>query len=103
MGSVKSTKITSNNKIEYTVAIDYEESLILKGHATNVHIFSEDSANNKTKIISRGRGNTKYIKLPRNISEEVNQDSDVKCLRIESKDKIIIFTVIARWYNGKKN
>ena len=96
MGSVKSTKITSNNKVEYTVAIDYEEHLILKGHATNIHIFSEDSVDVKTRIISRGRGNTKYIRLPYNISKEVKPNNDVRCLRVDSKDKIIIFTVIDR-------
>ena len=50
MGSVKGTKITANNKVEYVVSIDYEESLLLRGHVTNIHLFSEESANTRTNI-----------------------------------------------------
>ena len=50
MGSVKSTRITANNKVEYTVSISYEESLLLKGHVTNMHLFSEESADVSTAL-----------------------------------------------------
>jgi hypothetical protein len=80
MGSVKSTRITSNNKVEYTVSIDYEEALLLKGHITNMHLFSEDSADIKTNITSKGKGNTKYVRIPRNIAKDVSTMSNVRCL-----------------------
>jgi hypothetical protein len=96
MGSVKGTRITANNKIEYTVSIDYEESLLLKGHFTNVHVFSEDSADINTTILSKGRGSTKYIRIPYKISKEIRDNSIIKCLRMDSAGKIIIFTVIEK-------
>jgi hypothetical protein len=96
MGSVKSTRITANNKVEYTVSIDYEESLLLKGYVTNMHLFSEESADVKTNIISRGRGNTKYLRIPRQIAKEIRVNSSIKCLRMDSADKIIIFIVIEK-------
>lgn len=96
MGVLKSTKISGNNKVEYTVSIDYEESLLLKGHATNMHIFSEDSADIKANIVSRGKGNTLYLRIPRNIAKEVKTNSDVKCLRVDSKDRVIIYTIIEK-------
>ncbi|MBW2976660.1 hypothetical protein KY347_04400 [Candidatus Woesearchaeota archaeon] len=94
MGSVKSTRITANNKVEYTVSIDYEEALLLRGHITNMHLFSEDSADIGTNIVSRGKGNTKYLRVPRNIAKGIGSRSIVKCLRIDSKGKIIMFYVI---------
>jgi len=94
MGTVKSTRITENNKVEYTVSIDYEESLLLKGHVTNMHLFSEDSAELKTNITSRGKGNTKYMRIPRHLSKDITDKSNVRCLRFDSPYKIIIFTVI---------
>ncbi len=96
MGSVKSTRITTNNKVEYTVSIDYEESLLLKGHVTNVHIFSEDSADIIANIHSRGKGNTKYLRIPRQIAKNIMDKSIAKCLRTECADKIIIYTVIEK-------
>jgi hypothetical protein len=96
MGSVKSTKITTNNKVEYTVSIDYEESLLLKGYVTNMHLFSEDSADIRTKIKSRGKGNTKYIRIPRQIAKDIRDNSNVMCLRMDSADRIIIYTVIEK-------
>ena len=96
MGSVKSTRITANNRVEYTVSIDYDESLLLKGHVTNVHIFSEDSADIKTNITSRGKGNTKYIRVPQRIAKEIRDNTIVKCLRMDSADKVIIYTVIEK-------
>ena len=96
MGSVKSTKITANNKVEYTVSIDYEESLLLKGYVTNMHLFSEDAADIKANITSRGKGNTKYSRIPRQIAKDIRDNSSVRCLRMESADKIIIYTVIEK-------
>lgn len=94
MGSVKNTRITSNNKVEYTISVDYEEALLLKGHITNMHIFSEDSADIKANIISRGKGETKYLRIPSKISKDLSTKSGIKCLRIDSKEKIIIYAVV---------
>lgn len=94
MGSVKSTRITVNNKIEYRVSIDYEESLLLKGHVTNMHIFSQDSADIEANILARGKGDTKYLRIPKILSYDITTSKKVKCMRIDSKDKIILCTVI---------
>ncbi len=98
MGTVKITmitaNITANNKVEYTVSINYEESLLLKGHVTNMHLFSEDSAELKTNITSRGKDNTKYIHIPGQLAKDITDKSNARCLRFESPYKIIIFTVI---------
>ena len=94
MGSVKGTKITSNNKVEYIISISYDESLLLKGHVTNVHIFSEESAEIKANILSRGKGSTKYLRIPRQLAKDLGEKSNVRCLRMESSDKIILYVVI---------
>ncbi len=96
MGVVKGVKITSNNKVEFAVSVDYEESLLLRGHATNVHVFSEDSADIATTLVSRGKGNTKYIRIPQKIAKDLRGNSSIKCLRMDSKDKIIIYSVIQK-------
>ena len=96
MGSVKGIKITANNKVEFVVTVDYEESLLLKGHATNIHIFSEESADLKTNVVSRGKGNTKYIRVPQKIAKDIKDKNMVKCMRVESHDKIVIYSVIEK-------
>ena len=43
MGTILGTKTLKDKKIIFEVEIDYEESLKLKGHIKNVHLFSEDA------------------------------------------------------------
>jgi len=96
MGTIKGTKVTSNNKVEYTISVDYEQSLLLQGHMTNIHIFSENSAQIKTNIVSRGKGNTKYIRIPSKISSEIKNNSNVSCMKMDSEDQTILFFVLKK-------
>ena len=96
MGLIKGTKITSNNKVEFTVSIDYDEALLLQGHATNVHLFSEECAIFQANILSRGKGDTKYLRIPSKIAKDVRSTSEARCLRLDVGNRILLFTVIEK-------
>lgn len=94
MGDIISTKI-KDNKVVIEVELDYEESLKLKGHIKNIHIFSEDAADIKTSLAQRGTNEaTKYFLIPRQLRENLNFNEDVKCQKIDTDSKsVFIFTV----------
>jgi hypothetical protein len=96
MGSVKGTRITANNKVEYVVSIDYEEALLLQGHVTNVHLFSEECATFASNILSRGKGETKYLRIPSKLAKDIRTSSEVRCLRLDAGNRVMLFTVIEK-------
>jgi superfamily II RNA helicase len=77
------------------VEMDYEESLQLKGHIRNIHLFSEDSAEIKTNLSQRGTNEaTKYFLIPRELRENLKFEEKVKCQRLETDTKIIFIYVV---------
>ncbi len=95
MGKILSTRTTSENKVLLEIEIDYNESLNLKGHVNNVHIFSEDAAIIKTNISQRGTNEaTKYFLIPRKLRDNIDFDSFAKCQRIDMLDKSIFVFVV---------
>jgi len=97
MGFIIAQSIKANDKVEFRVVVDYEEALSLMGRATNVHILSEDVPSKESRIVSRGkRGETKYLLVPKTLNRELSSNSNVKCQRLDSNGKIIVFYVIDR-------
>jgi hypothetical protein len=95
MGSILSSKTTKEGKIVYEVAMDYDESLQLKGHIKNIHIFSEDVAEIKTNLSSRGKNEaTKYFLVPRELRHNIKFTDNVKCQKLETESKIIFVYVV---------
>ncbi|MFH1521649.1 MAG: hypothetical protein ABIF18_01695 [archaeon] len=95
MGTILGTKTTKDNKIIFEVEIDYEESLKLKGHIKNIHVFSEDATKIKASLSQRGTNEaTKYFLIPRELREDLTFNEEVKCQKIETDTrKIFVFVV----------
>ena len=95
MGTILGTKIAKNNKIIFEVEMDYEESLKLKGHIKNVHVFSEDAAEIRTNLSQRGTNEaTKYFLIPRKLRENLTFNEKVKCQKIDTDTKTIFVFVV---------
>lgn len=97
MGSILGTKTTKDNKIIFEVEMDYEESLKLKGHIKNVHVFSEDAAEIKTNLSQRGTNEaTKYFLIPRELRKDLKFNGEVKCQKIDTDNRTIFIFVVSK-------
>ena len=97
MGSIKGIKTTKEDKVVVEVQMSYEESLNLKGHIKNIHLFSEDSAEIKANLSQRGANEaTKYFLIPRELRKNLNFDERVLCQRIDSEDRIIFVYMVEK-------
>ncbi len=95
MGTILSTRTTKDNKIIFEVEIGYEESLKLKGHIKNIHIFSEDASKVKSNLSQRGTNEaTKYFLIPRELRNNLKLDEEVKCQKIETDTRTIFVFVM---------
>ena len=95
MGIILGSKTAKDNKIVFEVEMDYEESLKLKGHIKNVHIFSEDAAEIKTNLSQRGTNEaTKYFLIPRELRNNLTFNEKVKCQKIDTDTRTIFIFVV---------
>jgi SMC interacting uncharacterized protein involved in chromosome segregation len=85
--------MTKDDKVIFEIEMDYDDSLKLKGHVKNVHVFSEDAAEIRTNLSQRGTNEaTKYFLIPRELRENLNFNKNVKCQKIETETrKIFVF------------
>ena len=95
MGTILGTKMTKDDKVIFEIEMDYEDSLKLKGHIKNIHVFSEDASEIKTNLSQRGSNDaTKYFLIPRDLRNDLNFNKNVKCQKIETDTrKIFVFVV----------
>ncbi|HIG94268.1 MAG: hypothetical protein QT05_C0052G0037 [archaeon GW2011_AR13] len=95
MGSIIGIKTTKEGKVVVELEMDYEESLKLKGHIKDIHIFSEEASEIKTNLSQRGtKEATKYFLIPKELRGNLTFNEIVKCQKIETNSKIIfIFAV----------
>ena len=95
MGTILGTKMTKDDKVIFEVEMDYKDSLKLKGHVKDIHLFSEDAAVIKTNLSQRGTNEaTKYFLIPRELRDGLDFNKNVKCQNIETDTKkIFIFAV----------
>jgi len=95
MGAILGTRTTKDNKVVLEIEMDYDDSLQLKGHIKNIHVFSEDAAEIKTNLSQRGKNEaTKYFLIPRELRKNLKFDEKVKCQKLETKSKIIFVYVV---------
>ena len=95
MGSIIGIKTVKNDKVVVELEMDYEESLKLKGHIKNIHVFSEDASEIKTNLSQRGTNEaTKYFLIPRELRGDLTFNENVKCQKMETNSRIIFVYVV---------
>lgn len=95
MGTILSTKMMKDDKVVFEVEMDYEDSLKLKGHIKNIHVFSEDAAEIRTNLSQRGANEaTKYFLIPRELREGLKFNKSVKCQKVETDSRNIFIFVV---------
>lgn len=95
MGSITSSRVRQDGKVVFEVVMDYEESLNLKGHFDNIHIFSEEIADKESVISIKGLSDsTRYLLIPKELRKGINIDGKVKCHRIDTRTKTMFIYVI---------
>jgi hypothetical protein len=96
MGKILSSK-RSERGIVFEIEVDYEEAVLLHGHYDNVHLFTEEIADYKTNISSRGKNEiTKYFLIPKCLRENIDYKSPINCQKIETCDKIMFIYVVKK-------
>jgi len=102
MGSIISSKLRDDGKVVFEVILDYEEALQLQGHMDNIYIFSENVKSIKTGISHRGKNEaTKYFLIPKELRKDLNYNSDVHCIRVDTKTKTAYIYLVDKY--GIKN
>lgn len=95
MGRIIGIKTIKDDKVLVEVEMSYSESLKLKGHIKNIHLFSEDSAEIKSNLSQRGTNEaTKYFLIPKELRGGLKFNEKVKCQRIDSESKIIFIYMV---------
>lgn len=90
MGSILSSKVMADSKVVYEIALDREEALQLKGYMDNIHVFSEDAADIKSRISFRGKNEaTKYFLIPRELRDDIKKSKEVECQKLETRSKTL--------------
>jgi len=96
MASLVGVKLSSNKKkVELKISMNYSEYLMLRGSATNVRVFSEDTPSFNTKIRTAGKkGETKYLLVPKEIRKKVKHNNHVTYQLRDFPDRYTILYVI---------
>ena len=95
MGRILGSKTTKDGKVVFEIELSYEESLQLKGHINNIHVFSEEVAEIKTNLSQRGKNEaTKYFLIPRELRSNLKFNEKVRCQKLETDSKIIFVYVV---------
>ena len=95
MGTIISSRVKDDGKLVFETVVDYDEALQLKGHLSNVHLFSENSAETKANISLRGKNDaTTYFLIPKDLRKGLRSNAKTNCQRIDSKGKIIFVYVV---------
>lgn len=98
MGTILSSRMKDDGKVIFEVSLDYDEAKQLKGFMDDVHIFSENVADIRTKISTRGKNDaTKYFLVPRELRKKLNFNSDISCQKIDLKTKTIFVYVVEKY------
>jgi len=95
MGQIIGIKTTKDDKVVVEVNMTYEESLMLKGHIKNIHLFSENAAEIKANLSQRGTNEaTKYFLIPRELRDNLTFNEKVKCQRIDTDNRILFVYMV---------
>ena len=98
MGAILGSKVTNDGKVIYTISLDHEEALQLKGHIHNIRVFSEHLVDIKTNLSERGKNaSTKYFLIPTQLRKNLKFNNEVLCQRLDSKNKTIFVYVVDKF------
>ena len=98
MGSIMNSKVVKD-KVVFSVCMEQEEALQLKGHMKDIHIFSERIADIRTNLSGRGKDSaTKYFLVPRELRKYITftQAKQISCQRIDSKEHAIFIYLVSK-------
>ncbi len=97
MGTILTTKMTTDKKVIVEVLLDYDEFVQLKGQMHNVHLFSEDNAEYKTNISQRGKNSaTKYFLIPKSLRKGIRFTDEISCVKLELKGRTVFVYLIKK-------
>ena len=95
MGTIISSRMKDDGKVIFEVSVDYEESIQLRGHMEDVHIFSENALDLEIPISQRGKNDaTKYFLIPKELRKGLKVSAKAKCQKIDTKTKIVFVYVV---------
>ncbi len=95
MATIINSETTENNKMIYSILLDYEELLRLQGHIKNIHVFSENTVETKSQLSARGTNKSaKYFLIPKGLRKNADFPNKASCLRTETDSKIIFVYVM---------
>ncbi|MBU0758210.1 MAG: hypothetical protein KKF44_09135 [Nanoarchaeota archaeon] len=95
MGTILNAKLLEDGKVVYEICVDKEEALRLKGHMENIHIFSEDASDMKSRISLRGKNEaTKYFLIPKDLRKTITTKKEVLCQKLEAKYKDVFVFIV---------
>ena len=98
MGAILGSKVTADGKVIYTISLDHEEALQLRGHIDNIKVFSEKVVDIKTNLSARGKNEaTKYFLIPTKLRKELKFHGEVSCQRLDSKNKTIFIYIVDKF------
>lgn len=94
MASVLGSK-TCEDHVIYSLKLNFEEAKELKGSINNIHLIPEELAEIRSTVFERGRkGCTKYLLIPKSLRKGFEAKKEVRCFRLENKDKAILAYII---------
>jgi hypothetical protein len=95
MAKILELKNTDNKKIIANLELSENEYKYLKGNIERIRIFSDDNLQKNSRLVQRGKKEaTKYFLLPKSLRNGVKPCCNVRCDRLETKDKcLFIFEV----------
>jgi hypothetical protein len=95
MGTIIGSKVMDDGKVVYEVVVDGNESLQMKGHVSNIHVFSLNNSDVPSRLTRRGKNDaTTYFLVPKELREGLKESALAKCqlVKIPNK-KIFIFSL----------
>jgi len=96
MGAILSSKVVKD-KVVFSVCMEQQEALQLRGHVNDIHIFSERIAEIRTNLSGRGKNSaTKYFLIPRELRKDIKfpQTKQISCQRLDTKEHVIFVYLV---------
>ncbi len=96
MGAILNSRVVKD-KIVFSVCVEQEEALQLKGNVKDIHIFSERIADIRTNLSGRGKNSaTKYFLIPRELRKNIKfpQTKQISCQKIDAKEHVIFIYLV---------
>ena len=95
MGTIIGSKIREDGKVIFEILLDAEESLNLKGHVSDIHVFSDNNSEVHSRLTKRGKNDaTMYFLVPKDLREGLlNSNAKCQLLNTTNKKQFIFFII----------